>query len=45
MRELINILCPKWKPLKEWSDEDKRTAKLFILCAVLFVIAEIINSL
>lgn len=43
MKELINILCPKWKPLNQWTQEDKKTAMLFALLVIGFILAGLIE--
>jgi len=45
LKELINILCPKWKPFNAWTHEDKKTALLFLLIVVCFFIGGLIESI
>lgn len=45
MKELVNILCPKWKPINQWNGEDKHAAISFAVIAVLFIFGGLIESL
>jgi len=45
MKKLINILCPKLKPISEWTNEDKRATLLFLLLALIFIIGGAIDRL
>lgn len=45
MKELISILCPKWKPMGEWTKEDKRAAISFVILAIGIILAGVIENL
>lgn len=45
MKELINILCPKVKPLNEWNSEDKQAVISFAILAIGLIAVSIIENL
>lgn len=42
MRELFEILVPRWKPIEEWNDEDRHVFGLALLGLFLFILASMI---